>query len=45
LNFFVATNLLDIESKLSNTASNLFVSQSRIFIQPQLITFRLRYEI
>ncbi len=42
---FVATNLLDIDSKLSNTASNLFVSQSRIFIQPRLITFRLRYEI
>ena len=41
----VATNLLDIDSKLTNTATNLFVSQSRIFIQPRLITFRLRYEI
>ena len=42
---FVATNLLDIDSRLSNTATNLFVSQSRIFIQPRLITFRLRYQI
>ncbi|MFD1314217.1 carboxypeptidase regulatory-like domain-containing protein [Namhaeicola litoreus] len=41
----VATNLLDIDSKLTNTATNLFVSQSQIFIQPRLITFRLRYEI
>ena len=41
----VATNILDIDSKLTNTATNLFVSQSRIFIQPRLITFRLRYEI
>ena len=40
----VATNLLDIDSKLTNTATNLFVSQSQIFIQPRLITFRLRYE-
>jgi len=41
----VATNLLDIDSKLTNTATNLFVSQSQIFIQPRFITFRLRYEI
>jgi len=41
----VATNLLDIDSRLTNTATNLFVSQSQIFIQPRLITFRLRYEI
>ena len=41
----VATNLLDIDSKLSNTATNLFVSESRIFIQPRFLTFRLRYEI
>ena len=41
----VATNLLNIDSKVSNTATNLFVSESRIFIQPRFITFRLRYEI
>ena len=41
----VATNLLDIDSRLTNTATNLFVSESRIFIQPRFITFRLRYEI
>lgn len=41
----VATNLLDIDSKLSNTATNLFVSESRVFIQPRFITFRLLYEI
>lgn len=41
----VATNLLDIDSKLTNTATNLFVSESQIFIQPRFITFRLRYEI
>lgn len=39
------TNLLDIDSKLSNTATNLFVSQSRIFIQPRFVTFKLRYEL
>jgi len=41
----VASNLLDVDSKLSNTATNLFVSESRIFIQPRFITFRLRYQI
>ncbi len=41
----VATNLLDVDSKISNTATNLFVSESRIFIQPRYITFRLRYQI
>jgi hypothetical protein len=41
----IATNLLDIDSRLSNTATNLFVSESSIFIQPRFITFRLRYEI
>ena len=41
----VATNLLNIDSKVSNTATNLFVSESRIFIQPRFITFRLRYEL
>jgi hypothetical protein len=41
----VATNLLDIDSKLTNTSTNLFVSQSRIFIQPRFISFRVRYQI
>ena len=41
----IATNLLDIESKITNSATNLFVSESRIFIQPRFITFRFRYEI
>ncbi|OIQ39925.1 MAG: TonB-dependent receptor [Bacteroidetes bacterium MedPE-SWsnd-G1] len=41
----VATNLLDIDSKLTNTSTTLFVSESRIFIQPRLITFRARYEL
>ena len=40
-----ATNLLDIDSRVSNTATNLFVSESRIFIQPRFITFRLRFEL
>ncbi len=40
-----ATNLLNIDSRVSNTATNLFVSESRIFIQPRFITFRLRYEL
>ena len=42
---FVATNLLNIDSRLTNTATNLFVSESRVFIQPRFLTFRLRYEI
>lgn len=41
----VATNLLDADSRISNTATNLFVSESRTYIQPRFITFRLRYEI
>jgi hypothetical protein len=41
----VATNLLNADSRISNTATNLFVSESRTFIQPRFISFRLRYEI
>ena len=41
----VATNLLDTDSRISNTATNLFVSESRTYIQPRFISFRLRYEI
>jgi hypothetical protein len=40
-----ATNLLNIDSKLNNSANNLFVSTSETFIQPRFITFRLRYEL
>lgn len=40
-----ATNLLDIDSRLSNGANNLSVFSSEIFIQPRFITFRLRYEL
>ena len=40
-----ATNLLDIDSRVSNSASNLFVSSSETFIQPRFITFRIRYEL
>lgn len=38
-----ATNLLNIESRLNNSSNNLFVATSETFIQPRLITFRLRY--
>ena len=41
----VATNLLDADSRISNTATNLFVSESRTYIQPRFISFRFRYEI
>ena len=41
----VATNLLDADSRISNTATNLFVSESRTYIQPRFISIRLRYEI
>jgi hypothetical protein len=40
-----ASNLLNIDSKLNNSANNLFVSTSETFIQPRFITFRLRYEL
>ena len=38
-----ASNLLNIDSRLSNSANNLFVASSETFIQPRFITFRLRY--
>ncbi|GAB1309653.1 carboxypeptidase-like regulatory domain-containing protein [Urechidicola sp. KH5] len=41
----VATNLLNIDSKITNASTTLFVSESRIFIQPRLLTFRARYEL
>ncbi len=40
-----ATNLLDIDSRIRNSASNLAVFNSETFIQPRFVTFRIRYEI
>ena len=40
-----ATNLLNIDSQVSNGASNISVFNSETFIQPRFITFRLRYEL
>lgn len=41
----VATNLLDIDSRVNNSANNLSVSTSQTFIQPRFVTFRVRYEL
>lgn len=38
-----ATNILDVQSRVNNTANNLFVSSTETFILPRFITFRLRY--
>ncbi|WP_418602499.1 carboxypeptidase regulatory-like domain-containing protein [Hwangdonia sp.] len=40
-----ATNLLDIDSRVQNSASNLAVYNSETFIQPRFITLRVRYEL
>lgn len=40
-----ATNLLNIDSRVSNGASNISVFSSETFIQPRFVTLRLRYEI
>ena len=40
-----ATNLLDIDSRVRNSASNLAVFNTETFIQPRFITFRIRYEL
>ncbi len=40
-----ATNLLDIESRISNGANTISVSTTETFIQPRFVTFRVRYEI
>jgi len=40
-----ATNLLDIDSRIRNTANNISVRSSETFIQPRFVTFRLRYEL
>jgi hypothetical protein len=41
----IATNLLDIDSRVNNGASNISVSTSETFIQPRFVTFRVRYEL
>ncbi|MDP5157216.1 MAG: TonB-dependent receptor family protein [Flaviramulus sp.] len=41
----IATNLLDIESRINNGANNLSVSTSETFIQPRFVSFRVRYEL
>jgi hypothetical protein len=40
-----ATNLLNIDSKVTNSATNLSVLNSETFIQPRFVTFRVRYEL
>ncbi|NNC51368.1 MAG: TonB-dependent receptor [Flaviramulus sp.] len=40
-----ASNLLDIDSRIRNSANNLSVLNSETFIQPRFITFRIRYEL
>ena len=40
-----ATNLLDIDSRVSNGTSTVSVFSSETFIQPRFITFRVRYEL
>ncbi|NRB60825.1 MAG: hypothetical protein HRU50_12915 [Winogradskyella sp.] len=40
-----ASNILDIDSNISNGAGNIFVRSSETFIQPRFITFRLTYSL
>jgi hypothetical protein len=40
-----ATNLLDIESQVRNSANNLSVFTSETFIQPRFVTFRVVYTL
>lgn len=40
-----ATNLLDIESQVRNSANNLSVFNSETFIQPRFVTFRVVYTL
>lgn len=40
-----ATNLLDIDSQVRNSANNLSVFTSETFIQPRFVTFRLVYTL
>ena len=40
-----ASNLLDIDSNISNGAGNISVFSSETFVQPRFITFRLTYSL
>jgi hypothetical protein len=40
-----ASNLLDIDSNISNGAGNISVFNSETFIQPRFVTFRLTYTL
>ncbi len=40
-----ATNLLDIDSQVRNSANNLSVFTSETFIQPRFVTFRIVYTL
>ena len=40
-----ASNLLDIDSRIQNSANNFSVSNSETFIQPRFVTLRVRYEL
>jgi hypothetical protein len=40
-----ATNLLDIDSQVTNSANNISVRGTEFFIQPRFVTFRLRYTL
>jgi hypothetical protein len=40
-----ATNLLNIDSQVRNSANNISVFNSETFIQPRFITFNIRFEI
>ncbi|WP_445383090.1 carboxypeptidase-like regulatory domain-containing protein [Robiginitalea sp. IMCC43444] len=40
-----ATNILDIDSQVRNSANNLSVFSSETFIQPRFVTFRLVYTL
>ena len=40
-----ASNLLNIDSKIRNSADNISVSVAETFIQPRFVTFRVRYEL
>ena len=40
-----ASNLLDIDSKVNNSAGNISVLNSETFIQPRFVTFRVIYSL
>jgi hypothetical protein len=40
-----ATNILDIDSQIRNSANNISVFTSETFIQPRFVTFRLVYSL